>query len=151
MKSLVTQCDVCQRIKAPRVKPGGLLQPLPVPMKPWRQICLDFITGLPVTKKGYNATFIFSDKLTRMIKIAPTMETCTAEDAAKLFVTHVYRFHGLPQSTISDRDTRFTSHFWRVVHKVLGIQICLSTAYHPQTDSSSERANQVVEDILRAH
>lgn len=149
VKTLVSQCDV--RIKAPRVKPGGLLQPLPVPTQPWKQICLDFITGLPITKRGYTAALVFSDKLTRMIRIAPTVEGCTAEDAAELFMMHVYRFHGLPRSIISDRDTRCTSHFWKAIDEALGIHICLSTAYHPQTDGTSEKANQIVEDILRAH
>lgn len=151
VKAFIAACDICQRVKAPRIQPAGLLQPLPIPVRPWQQIGMDFVTGLPTTSSGHNAILVFVDKLTRMVLIAPTQETCTAEDTAELFMQTVYRHHGLPRSIVSDRDPRFTSKFWVAMHQALGTHLCLSTAFHPQTDGATERSNQVIEDILRAH
>jgi Chromo (CHRromatin Organisation MOdifier) domain len=62
---------------------------------------------------------------------------------------HLFRWFGLPQRIISDRDPYFTSHFTRELTKGLGINQNLSTAFHPQTDGLSERTNQWVEQYLR--
>ena len=62
----------------------------------------------------------------------------------------IVRLHGVPVSIVSDRDTRFTSHFWRSLQTALGTQLSYSTAYHPQTDGQSERTIQILEDMLRA-
>ncbi|GJQ92671.1 putative reverse transcriptase domain-containing protein [Tanacetum coccineum] len=58
--------------------------------------------------------------------------------------------HGIPVSIICDRDGIFTSNFWRSFQKSLGMDICMSTAYHPETDGQSERTIQTLEDMLRA-
>ena len=60
------------------------------------------------------------------------------------------RLHGVPLSIVSDRDSRFTSRFWRSLQKALGTELGLSTAFHPQTDGQSERVIQILEDILRS-
>ncbi|GJX27478.1 putative reverse transcriptase domain-containing protein [Tanacetum coccineum] len=59
-------------------------------------------------------------------------------------------YMGIPVSIICDRDGRFTSNFWRSFQKALGTDICMSTAYHPETDGQSERTIQTLEDMLRA-
>ncbi|GJZ55680.1 retrovirus-related pol polyprotein from transposon TNT 1-94 [Tanacetum coccineum] len=51
---------------------------------------------------------------------------------------------------ISDRDGRFTLHFWKSLNKALGTRLDMSTAYHPLTDGQSERTIQTLEDMLRA-
>lgn len=147
----VQSCDLCQRVKAAHTKTNGLLQSLPIPDKPWQQVSLDFIVGLPTLPMGHNAILVFLDQFTRMVHLAPTTDTCSAEEAAQLFLHRVYLAHGLPQVIISDRDPRFTSHFWKAIHQALGTKLCLSTAFHPQTDGVTERANQTVEDFLRVH
>lgn len=101
--NFVTTCDVCQRVKAPRVKPGGLLQPIRPPLCPWEQISLDFIFGLPTTPHGLNAILVFVDRFSRMVHLAATRDSCTSEQAADLLLRHVYRL-GMPGSILSDRD-----------------------------------------------
>lgn len=149
--NFVTTCDVCQRVKAPRTKPGGLLQPLKPPLRPWEQISLDFIVGLPATPEGWNAVLVFVDRFSRMVHLAATKDTCTAEQAADLLLKHVYRLHGMPGSILSDHDPRFTSRFWQALHKGLGTKLLMSTAFHPQTDGSTKRSNQTIEDMLRSY
>lgn len=115
------------------------------------QVIMDFMVGLPKTTTGHDCILVFTDKLTRMIHLAATVTTCTAEQAADLFLTHVYRLHGLPRSIVSDRDNCFVSHFWKALHQMLGTKLKLSTAYHPETDGATERSNQTVETMLWAY
>lgn len=105
----------------------------------------------PPTSTGQDTILVFIDKLTRMVHLAPTKETCAAEEAATLLLDTVYRQHGMRKSIVSDGDPRFTLKFWTAFHKAIGTQPCISTAFHPRTDGATERANQVVEDLLCAH
>jgi hypothetical protein len=75
--------------------------------------------------------------------------TITGTQIAQLYLDHVYQWFGLPRKIISDRDLRFTSQFGKALTQKLGIQQNLSTVFHPQTDSLSERKNQWVEQYLR--
>ena len=75
----------------------------------------------------------------------------TGRQCAALFLTHVFRLHGMPSSIVSDRDSRFTGAFWREFTRLLGTSLAMSTTDHPQSDGQTERVNRVVEDILRAH
>ncbi|GJU66732.1 putative reverse transcriptase domain-containing protein [Tanacetum coccineum] len=77
-------------------------------------------------------------------------EDDSLEKLTRRYLKEVVSRHGVPVSIISDRDGRFTLHFWRSLHKALGTRLDMSTAYHPQTDGQSERAIQTLEDMLRA-
>ena len=72
------------------------------------------------------------------------------EKLTRTYIREIVRLHGVPISIISDRDSRFTSPFWRSLQKSLGTRLDMSTAYHPQTDGQSERTIQTLEDMLRA-
>jgi hypothetical protein len=61
IKTFVTTCDACQRIKSSSQLPAGLLQPLPTPGQQWEQMTMDFIIKLPPTQDGYNAIIVFVD------------------------------------------------------------------------------------------
>jgi len=72
------------------------------------------------------------------------------ERLTDLYISEIVRLHGVPSSIVSDRDPRFTSRFWESLHRALGTQLRLSSAYHPQTDGQTERTIQSLEDLLRA-
>jgi len=110
---------------------------------------MDSITGLPATPTGYDAVMVFCDRLTKMVHFAACTTETDAPQAAKLFVDHVIAQHGFPEAIISDRDTRFTSHFWRALMRQLGLKLKMSTAFHPQTDGQTGRVNRVLEEYLR--
>lgn len=110
---------------------------------------MDLITDLPVTKKGHDAVVTFVDRLTKMVHFAPTTKTAGAEAIANVFLSTWYKYHGLPRVIVSDRDRRFLSHFWQALFKALGTELRFSTAFHPQTDGQSERANRTLEEVLR--
>jgi hypothetical protein len=142
------ECTSCQRMKGTSKVPFGLLQPLPVPESPWESVSLDLVTDLPLCC-GHDSIVVFVDRLTKLIVLAPCSKTVNAPQLAQIFIDTVFRRFGMPTSLVSDRDPRFTSHFWKAFMSLLGTQLNMSTAYHPQTDGQTERANRTVEDMLR--
>ena len=147
----IRHCGACQRNKPINRSPAGLLQPLPTPDYNWEQVTMDLITGLPVTARGHDATYVVVDRLSKMLHFIPTTKTVTAPQLAQLFIDNIFRIHGLPKAIISDRDPRFTGHFWTALFKNLGTSLKMSTAFHPQTDGQTERANRTLEEMLRAY
>ncbi|KAJ9520579.1 hypothetical protein QJQ45_007435 [Haematococcus lacustris] len=151
VREYVRTCDQCQRNKATNQVPPGLLQPLPIPNRNWQHVSMDFIGPLPPTSHGYDMVVTVVDKLSKMLHLIPTTATATAPDIAKLFFDHVFKHHGLPEAIVSDRDPKFTSDFWTSLFHLTGTRLLMSSAYHPQTDGQSERANRTVEDMLRPY
>jgi hypothetical protein len=149
VQTAVQSCLSCQRSKASTKRPFGLLQPLEIPDSRWHTVTMDFIMDLPRSADGNDAVLVLVDKLTKYVHLVPTRKTCTSEDVARLFLTHIYQYHGVPKVLISDRDSRFTSGFWTAFCKRLAIQPRFSTAFHPQTDGQTERTNRVLEEVLR--
>jgi hypothetical protein len=131
--------------------PIGLLQPLPIPDRPWHTVTMDLITSLPLTRRGHSAIVVFVDKLTKWATYVATTTQVTAPELAQLFWQHVVRLHGIPSTIISDRDPRFTSIFWQSLWNQLGTKLQMSTAFHPQTDGQTERQNRTLEEMLRAY
>jgi hypothetical protein len=112
---------------------------------------MDLITDLPKCASGVDAVVVFVDRLTKMIVCAPTTKTVTAPQLAQIFVSKVFCQFGMPSSIVSDRDVRFTSNFWQALWQMLGTKLKMSTAFHPQTDGQTERANRTVEEMLRPY
>lgn len=150
IQTYVTGCDACQRNKPSHQAKIGLLQPLPIPERPWQQVSLDLIVALPRTKSGQDAVVVFVDKLTKMVHYVATTTNVTAPQLSQIFMREVCRLHGVPESILSDRDPRFTAHFWRALWDQLGTKLTMSTAFHPQTDGQTERANRTLEEMLRS-
>ena len=142
-------CTTCAMIKSSTQAPLGLAHPLPVPRAPWEVISMDFVGPFPPSH-GLDYLWVIVDKLTSMVRLVPTTTRVTAKELAKLFLDQVWKFHGLPNTIISDRDSKFVSRFWREIHRLLGTKLLMSTAYHPQTDGSLEQAIHTISSILRA-
>ena len=149
----VRNCHICRRAKAPRDRYNGSLQPLPIPSQPWKDIAMDFVTGLP-DSEGYDAILMVIDRMTKMRHYIPCKageQGTSAKQTARMFVENVWKIHGLPQTIVSDRGTQFVSTFWTTLCQILQIDRKLSTAYHPQTDGQSENANKEMERYLRSY
>ena len=148
----VKSCEVCQRMKVPRHKPYGLLAPLPKPEKPWQDISLDFIVGLPPSVRMgvvYDAILVVVDRFSKMVRYIPTTKDVDAPGVGILITDHILSKFGVPKSIVSDRGSIFTSSFWESLCFYLATRRCLSTAFHPQTDGQTERMNQTLECYLR--
>jgi len=107
----VAQCLTFQRIKTEHQKPGGLLQPLPIPMWKWEHITMDFIVGLHWTQKRHNAIWVVVERLTKSAHFLAIKTTFNVEQLAELYIQEIVRLHGVPLSIISDRDTTFSAKF----------------------------------------
>ncbi|ETE60708.1 Retrotransposon-derived protein PEG10, partial [Ophiophagus hannah] len=125
-------CGICRQAKYAPGAPPGLLQPLPTPERPWGTVSLDFITELPPSK-GATTILVVVDMLTKMAHFIPCVGLPLAKITAQLFISHVFRLHGLPDRIVSDR----------------GVQTCLSFTHHPETDGGTERMNAILEQYLR--
>lgn len=91
----VRNCDTCARTKPWRDRPQGLLRRLPIPLRNWTDISMDFITGLPECE-GYDAILVVVDRRSKMCHFVPCRTTCDAEGLARLFVDNIFRLHGTP-------------------------------------------------------
>ncbi|KAK2395503.1 hypothetical protein QL285_057237 [Trifolium repens] len=146
----VASCLTCQKAKIEHQRPAGMLQSLDIPEWKWDSISMDFITGLPKTRRKHDSIWVIVDRLTKSAHFLPVRITDTAAKLTDVYIAEIVRLHGIPSSIVSDRDPKFTSHFWKTLHEALGTKLRLSSAYHPQTDGQTERTNQSLEDLLRA-
>ncbi|WIA44486.1 hypothetical protein OEZ86_007230 [Tetradesmus obliquus] len=149
VRHYVASCPSCQCNKPRSDLPAGLLQPLPVPEKKFEQITMDLITDLPPTARGHDAVVTFVDRLSKLVHFAPTTKTVDAPELARIFTETWHKHHGAPKVIISDRDPRFQGHFWKAYFDRLGTHLKFSTAFHPQTDGQSERANRTLEEEVQ--
>ena len=143
-------CDTCQQNKIQthtKKTPAFGITTMP-DMKPFSQIALDLITGLPQVNGKDTILTIVDHGCSRAAIFIPCMITITGPGIAQLYLRNVYPWFGLPSRVISDRDPRFTSQFGRALTMKLGIKCNISMMFHPQTDSLSERKNQWVEQYL---
>ncbi|GMF38568.1 unnamed protein product [Phytophthora fragariaefolia] len=106
----VKKCETCQRVK-PFGHASALLQSLTVLLDCWKSMSLDFVIGLPADDHGNTGILVFVCRLSKMVHLAPALDTVTGEQAARLFLDCVFRHHGLSETIVSDRDPRFTGTF----------------------------------------
>ena len=129
-------CDdlTCQQVKAEHQKPIGQLQPLEVAEWQWEHITMDFVTHLPQTPQRLDAVWVIVDRLTKSAHFLAVRMTFTLERFCWLYIREIVRLHGVPVSIVSDRDPRFTKHFWKSFQNAIGKRLTMSIAFHPQTD-----------------
>ena len=156
VEQYLRNCHVCKRAKASRDAYNGLLQLFSVPERPWVDLTMDFVVGLPKSQsydnsKPYDAILMVVDRLSKERHYIP----CTEEDnetsakaTAAMFLRHVWCYHSLPISLTSDRGPQFASKMWDSLCKLLGIKAKLLTAWHPETNGQSKIANQKMERYL---
>ena len=147
----VNSCEKCQRNKHRQTRPPGLLNALPIPEVRWQHITMDFILRLPLSG-GYNGIWVIMDRLSKrghFIPIHMGDNESSAKMCAAIFSREYQRWHGIPESIISDRDVRFTSDFWNELMRLQGCKLLLSSAFRPNTDGQSERTNRFIGDYLR--
>ena len=101
-----------------------------------------------MSKRGIDSIIIWVDRLTRRVQFIPSVVTDTAANAAKSFFRNVFKHHGIPHSIVSDRDSRFSSNFWKRLMDLCGIKLKMYTGRHLQTDSQSEVMKRMIENYL---
>ena len=88
------------------------------------------------------------DWLTKARHFVPYRSSVDATGLADLFIQHIFRLHGLPNSIVSDRGPQFAAAFWQRLCNCLGIDRHLTTAFHPESDGQTEHMNAIMEQYL---
>ena len=151
VEQYVLTCDACQRNKHSKQLKPGLLMPLPLPEEPCMHWTTDAVSGLPRTKRGFDAIQVYVDRLTKLKRFAAARTTDGSVQLAGTTLRTIIGPHGMPKSFVSDRDPRITARFWRELSRLLGSDVDLSTAQHPQSDGQSEREIQTLITALRSY
>ena len=150
----IKQCESCQKNKHSTLGSIGNNTVIEKPTKPWQSITMDFITKLPgsmdpLTGIEYDSIWVIVDRFTKWTHLLPFKESYNAKQLDMAWQDRIARLKGEPGEIISDRDKLFTSAFWTTMRNCWGTKLKHSTAYHPQTDGQTERANQTLEQWLR--
>ena len=145
----VSACLTCQKAKVEHQRPGGILQPLEIPVWKWDDISMDFVTHLPRTFRGHDTIWVIVDRLTKSAHFLAMNLRMSMAKLAQLYIKEIVRLHGVPSSIVSDGDPRFTSRLWQTLQGAMGSKLTIISAYHPQIDGQSERTIQSLEDLLR--
>ena len=104
--------------------------PIFVPKKPWSDMSMDFVLGLPKTVKGYDSIFVVVDGFSKMVHFRPCKKTSDVEHVAELFFKEIVTLHGLPRSIISDRESKFVGYFWNTLWKKMGTELKFNSTFH---------------------
>ena len=104
-------CSLCE-ISKPSNRKLGLYTPLPVPSCPWESISMDFVGGLPLSRKGHDYLYVVIDRFSQMCILTPCKKKITAEQTAQLLFQNIWMHFGLPTSIVSDQNSCFVGKFW---------------------------------------
>ena len=123
--------SVCTRNKTSSKACTGLFHPLPIPSRPWSDISLDFVTGLPVTQGNTTVLTVVNhfSKIHRITKITIRQET------AEAMMNQIFRVHGFPRDIVSDRGPQFVFRFWKEFCRLIGAKASLTSGYHPEASN----------------
>ena len=133
VREYMEACLVCARNKTSSGSRMGLLQPLPIPSRPW-SISMDFVTGLPVSQ-GNTTVLTVMDRFSKMARFIALPKLPSAKETAEVMVNHVFRVHGIPKDIVSDRGPQFVSWFWREFCRLIGATASLTSGYHLEANS----------------
>jgi hypothetical protein len=131
LTEFVKQCAIFQKNKSKNIPYPGLLQPLPLPDMAWTHISMDLIEGLPKSQSK-DVILVVVDRLSKYAHFIALSHPYNASDIAQLFLDNVFKLHGLPKVILTDRDPIFTSTIWQSLFKAMGVQLHLTSAYHPK-------------------
>ena len=132
--------DLCQRTKNRTEEVVGKLKLSEVPEKLWTYLTVDFITKLPVVARK-DVILVVCDMLSKITYFVTTTKGMLVEGLARLFRDNVWKLHELLESMVSDRGPQFAAELMKKLNRMLGIEMRLSTAFHPQTDRQMEWMN----------
>ncbi|KAK3571392.1 hypothetical protein QTP86_010710 [Hemibagrus guttatus] len=150
VEGYVRACSTCAQAWTSCQLLEGLLEPLPVPRRPWSHLLVDYLTDLP-DSGGFSVVMVVVDRFSKGCKLIPLKGLPTAMQTAEAMFNHVFRNFGLPEDIVSDWGPQFTSRVWGSLCARLGIGVSMSSGYHPQSNGQAEHLNQEIGRFLRTY
>src|SRR5260221_13999190 len=147
VKDYMASCTTCAHMKSPRHKPYGKLKQLPIPSRPWSSISMDFIKQLP-NSEGFSAILVIINHLTKQVIFIPSHDMVDTPQVVWLFLIHIFSKHRVPVHVTLDQGSKFVSHFFCSLGKLLWMRLHFTLGYHPEGDGQTECTNQVLEQYL---
>jgi hypothetical protein len=114
----------------------------------WQVVGQDLITGLP-NVKGFNAIAMFVDHYGKQVHVVPTTDKVDSDGIAEIHHCNIFQLHGIPRKFILDQGPQFASCIICALLKRLGVEVGITTAYHPQTNRQTEHMNRKAATYLR--
>jgi hypothetical protein len=145
----INTCKSCRLQKRRVGTETGALSSLPIPPQRWQVVQADWIVGLPVTEDGFDATLVIEDRLTKYAYFIPAKSSDTAEISAKRAFGVVFCVHGVPETLVSDRDSKFTSSFFGSLMALMHVKQSMGTSHYHDFNGALECLNKTVEVMLR--
>ena len=163
-----TRCSTCAAHKTKRLKRLGELHPLPAASKPWQSVSIDFVTGLPKVhlrnEEGrfsyaacdgnsncpvvVDSIFVMTCRYSKAVRIRACNKHNTHKHVIDMLTEDLFRTFGWPENIVSDNDIRF-SEGYRTFLQESGIELHMTSGYHPQANGQAERSNSTVLNVLR--
>ena len=135
VEAYIKEYDVCLTSKAVKHKPYGDLQSLSIPTYQWKDLLIDFVTGLPLSadwkSNSYDSILVIIDRLTKMVHYKPVKVIIDAPGLIKVILEMVVWHHSLSNSIVTNRGLFFTSKFCLLLCYFLGVKQKLLTAFNP--------------------
>jgi len=149
VRQFIVVCIDYQHTKYNTRKQVGLLCPLAIHSRPWEDLSLDFIVGLPAYG-GHTIVLVVLDHFSKGIHLGMLQSNYMTYIVAFLFMEIVAKIHGMPRNLVLDRDPLFISRFWKELFKLSGTKLCMSSTYHPLINEETGVLNCIVEQYMRA-
>ncbi|MCO5570214.1 hypothetical protein L7F22_023932 [Adiantum nelumboides] len=127
--AFVRECIICQKVKFDRQKAPGLLQPLPILDKPWESIAMDFIFDLSRTQTRSDGIWTIICRFSKQAHFIPVRKKIKPDQMARLFMSNIFKYHGMPQSIVSNHDPHMTSLFWRGLFENMDTTLKFSSSF----------------------
>jgi len=140
-------CDLCLCTKPVQHSPVDELHALLVSKIQWNMLSVNFVVELPKSS-SCNTVITVVDLVSKRAHFILIHTTVTVKKAARLFLHHVWKLHGLPQHVILDHRPQFVALFTKELYKLLGIRLESSMAWHLQMDGQMEHINQELDQYL---
>lgn len=144
-------CLECQKVKAKHQNSGGYFYPHDVPTQKWQVILMDFIIIILKIRLYHDTILVVVDRLTKVAYFIPGNTIDDAPTMENKFPHDIFILHGFPKEIISDRDSKFTIIFQKLLHKELEIKLNMNSTYHPKINGKIEHVNRVLEDMLKMY
>jgi len=118
MPGILKRCATWQVAKRHSLS-EGMYTLVPIPLRPWIDVSMDFVLGLPKTRRGKDSVFIDVNRFSKMAHFIACSMINGIVQVVELYFEEVMRHHGVPRSIVSAKDTEFLNHIWITLWKKL--------------------------------